>query len=323
VTTTENNTAGRNGFAAHQLRRLPGNGVLARYGELTLLCEAGPEQQDRVDALLDAMARAAAAEADGRALNRELAGLVSTAEPDGFPALCAFGPTGTGIAAVLHGDARLTVTAGGEEVRLAGRDAVTVIDRVITDAVGPIEVSLGDQEPLLLAPSAPGPETVAAPEDDPAVSPVLGVYCSKGHFNDPEVTYCSVCGISMTQCAHTPELGPRPQLGVLVLDDGSTYPLVRDHVVGRAPESDPAVTAGSACPVSLPDPLVSRLHARLLLRDWQIDLVDTGSANGTFVMPRGATSWVRSVPEQPTALKPGAAVAFGQRQARYYSYRAH
>jgi hypothetical protein len=158
--------------------------------------------------------------------------------------------------------------------------------------------------------------------DEPTVPLVLGVYCTKDHFNDPEVAYCSVCGISMAQ-GRMPELGTRPQLGVLVLDDGTTYPLARDHVVGQAPETDEAVAAGDASPVLLRDPLVSLVHARILLRDWQVNLVDAGSANGTFVQPRGQSSWTRSDPGLQTTLTPGAVVAFGHRQAYYYSYRSH
>ncbi len=73
---------------------------------------------------------------------------------------------------------------------------------------------------------------------------VKGVYCKRGHFNDPMVQFCTVCGINMVQ--QTPALvdGPRPPLGVLVFDDGSVFQLEDDYVLGRQPEGAPEVIVG-------------------------------------------------------------------------------
>jgi hypothetical protein len=327
----------------HGLRHLPGKGVLARYGDLTLLCEAAPGQHDRVSALIDAVATVASEPADGRALSRRLTGLVVEhgTDPD-FPALCAFGPAGDGVAAVVHGGAELAVVAGGHELRLDGRDSVTVLDRVITGPVESVRAMIGDglAEPgedrwsrlsagvvradaLVLGPDPVVPEVPTATEDPVAGGDpqVLGVYCKKAHFNDPSVAYCSVCGISMAQSTKIPEWGQRPSLGVLVLDDGMAYPLDRDLVIGRMPELDGAVTSGAASPVALTDPMVSRVHARVRLREWQAGVVDAGSANGTFVMPAADSTWTRLDPDAETTLNPGAIIAIGRRQLRYYSHR--
>jgi hypothetical protein len=411
------------------LHPLRGNAVLARYGDLTLVCEAVPGRQHRIGALLDAVAGIAAGEADARQLSRQVAGLIGAAAPDGddFPALCAFGPADDGIAAVVHGGAELIVTVNGEQVHLDGRDAVTVLDRVITDRVDAVRAVVGgtdlgevnDSTPPVTAPvepvqvpaqatpappvsapvpaaaapaqaasgliptpaqaepvpvpaqpvsapvpaapapaqaapaseqtlSAPVPAQPAAPapaesaEAVPALAEpalvqsvpapaapvpaeavvnVSGVRCARDHFNDPAVSYCSVCGISMAQAPRSPEPGPRPQLGVLVLDDGSTVPLVRDVLLGRMPETDEAVAAGTADAVTLADPLVSRRHARIVLRDWQVVVVDLESANGTFVMPRGTGAWKRLEPGVETVLEAGSVVAAGMRQFRYFSHR--
>jgi hypothetical protein len=420
------------------LHPLRGNAVLARYGDLTLVCEAVPGRQHRIGALLDAVAGIAAGEADARQLSRQVAGLIGAAAPDGddFPALCAFGPADDGIAAVVHGGAELIVTVNGEQVHLDGRDAVTVLDRVITDRVDAVRAVVGgtdlgevnDSAPPVTAPAEPSPveppqaETApaepvqvpaqatpappvpaeaaqaasgliptpaqadpvpapaqpvpapvpaaaapaqaapaseqtlsapvpaqpaapapaesaeavpalaepalvqsvpapAAPVPAEAVVNVSGVRCARDHFNDPAVSYCSVCGISMAQAPRSPEPGPRPQLGVLVLDDGSTVPLVRDVLLGRMPETDEAVAAGTADAVTLADPLVSRRHARIVLRDWQVVVVDLESANGTFVMPRGTGAWKRLEPGVETVLEAGSVVAAGMRQFRYFSHR--
>jgi hypothetical protein len=328
------------------LRHLPGKGVLARYGDLTLLCEAAPAQHERVGVLIDAVADAAASSEGVRRLSRRLAGLVVEHGLDAdFPSLCAFGPSGDGVAVLVHGDAELAVTVAGREMRLTGHEAVTVLDRVITEPVESIRAMIGDG---LAEPGADrwsrldagvvradalvfGPEldvVEAEPSPEPSPEPVaggdpqvLGVYCKKTHFNDPSVAYCSVCGISMAQSTKVPEWGNRPSLGVMVLDDGTTYPLDCDQVIGRMPELDAAVAAGTASPLSLRDPMVSRVHARILLRDWMVTVIDAGSANGTFVMSRHDSSWTRCEPESETTLSPGAIVSVGRRQLRYYSHR--
>ncbi|HEX4700497.1 MAG TPA: FHA domain-containing protein, partial [Pseudonocardiaceae bacterium] len=151
---------------------------------------------------------------------------------------------------------------------------------------------------------------------------VLGVYCRRSHFNDPAMTYCTVCGISMAQSVRSRTWGRRPSLGVLVLDDGGMFSLVREHVFGREPEIDPAVVAGRAIPVTLADRSVSRVHARIVLNGWDVHVVDTGSTNGTFVSMPGASSWTPIPHGSGAALRPGMVVAFGSRQLRYYSHRA-
>ena len=150
---------------------------------------------------------------------------------------------------------------------------------------------------------------------------VIGVYCKKEHFNDPKVAYCTVCGIAMAQTTRLPVLGVRPPLGVLVLDDGTMFPLERDHVLGRTPEEDEAVAAGLASGLALLDPLVSRVHARIVLEGWQVSVVDESSTNGTFLWGPGDTSWTRLPRGAKAPLHPGSVTAIGQRQLRYHSYR--
>jgi len=436
----------------HGLHHLPGQGVLARYGDLVLLCEARPGQDATVNALVATLADAHPC---GRMLSRRLTGLISTNESDGFPALCAFGPAGEGVAALVHGQAELTFTVGGgQQVRLHGHEAVTVVDKIVTEPIESITAVVGDATtdreidrwsrldagvtradalvyglgpsvdttPGLVLPPIPAaaalaelppspelpppPEVSPSPEASPSpeVSPpngiqqaehesedaestssplnaaqgdaesttsplnagqedaestisplnagqdetgeamvaepmvaepmmagavvvepepyqVIGVYCKKEHFNDPKVAYCTVCGIAMTQTTRLPVLGVRPPLGVLVLDDGNMFPLVRDHVLGRAPESDSAVLAGTAIGLTLLDPMISRVHARVVLDDWQVCLEDAGSTNGTFLWGPGDTAWTRLPRGAKAALQPGTVAAIGQRQLRYHSYR--
>src|SRR5262249_16941881 len=119
---------------------------------------------------------------------------------------------------------------------------------------------------------------------------VQGVNCKNGHFNDPEARFCQICGISMAQLTHVPRLGVRPALGVLLVDDGATFRLDTDYVIGREPHSDPDVAEGLARPLRIVNSIsgVSRRHVRVTLVGWTVQLVDLGSANGTFVRFPGA-----------------------------------
>ena len=59
----------------------------------------------------------------------------------------------------------------------------------------------------------------------------------RGHFNRLDAYYCEICGLGMVQQTRVVVTGPRPSLGVLVLDDGTSYALDTDYLVGRSPGS--------------------------------------------------------------------------------------
>jgi FHA domain len=156
---------------------------------------------------------------------------------------------------------------------------------------------------------------------DPAV--VDGVLCARNHFNDPNVQYCRQCGIAMVQLTQRIQQGPRPPLGVLLLDDGTGFTLDKDYVVGREPVLDGDVAAGRARPLRIPDPggTVSRLHLRISLIGWQIEVRDINSSNGSVVyFPDGHEQ--RLVNGDSTIIPPGTKVSVGHRSLEYQSYRA-
>ena len=179
--------------------------------------------------------------------------------------------------------------------------------------------------PIVARPPEPvAPEVAPAPHPAPDHSvQVLGVYCKNGHFDDPAARYCAICGISMAQLTLVPRPGPRPPLGVLVLDDGSIFSLDTDYVIGRDPFRDQRVTGGAARPMRVSDAqgLISRAHAHIRLDGWQVQVVDLGSANGTGILGPGDSGW-RSIPRlTPVTIRPGTQVGFGQRKLRYESHR--
>jgi hypothetical protein len=156
---------------------------------------------------------------------------------------------------------------------------------------------------------------------DPAL--VDGVLCARNHFNDPNVQYCRQCGISMVQLTQRIQKGPRPPLGVLLLDDGTGFTLDKDYVVGRDPVLDGDVAAGRARPLRIPDPggTVSRLHLRISLIGWQVEVRDLNSSNGSVLnLPNGAER--RLAPGDAVLIEPGTKISVGHRSIQYQSYRA-
>lgn len=172
---------------------------------------------------------------------------------------------------------------------------------------------------------APPPPTMIDPEPD-ARPLVWGGECKNGHFNDPRAHYCGVCGIGMAQLTIVPRQGPRPPLGVLLLDDGMALRLDTDYLVGRDPEQSEDVRSGRARPARVDDQTgsVSRRHLRIHLNDWNVELVDLGSVNGTYIAPPGESEYRQIPPNQPVRVLPGTMVRLGAtRNFRYESHRKH
>jgi FHA domain len=191
---------------------------------------------------------------------------------------------------------------------------------------------------ISLAPQPVGPDghdhgqdvTQAAPEEDMLLAPegaqpamVEGVLCARIHFNDPDVAYCRQCGISMVQQTRRNQLGQRPPLGVLLLDDGMGFTLDRDYVLGREPVLDGDVIAGRARPLRITDPdgTVGRVHLRVSLVGWQVEVKDLGSVNGSVIyFPDGGEEKLK--PSDPVVIAPGTRIGVGHRSIQYLSYRA-
>jgi hypothetical protein len=168
------------------------------------------------------------------------------------------------------------------------------------------EVPQRDQLPL--GAGAPGPEDLGLVEMPAAM--VEGVYCKNGHFNDPEVRYCAVCGGQLDKMR---QKGDRPSLGVLILGDGSVCQLDADYVIGREPTLDSAVAAGRARGLRLMDAsgVVSRMHARVELDGWRVFITDLNSANGTQVLMPGERNPTNLEPGVRIPLVPGAQIRLG------------
>jgi hypothetical protein len=163
----------------------------------------------------------------------------------------------------------------------------------------------------------------AAPEA-PAAVRVAGIVCHCGEFNSPDSEQCRACGAPLDRDLPR-ETRPRPPLGILITDDGRVFTVTDDVVIGREPGQAPDVKAGRARPLVLRDAeqSTSRVHAHLRLSGWSIDVVDLGSANGTFLSRSGSAGpWVPILQEPGTPLAPGDRLRLGRRELLFDRYQA-
>ncbi|MEV6280735.1 FHA domain-containing protein [Nocardia sp. NPDC051832] len=191
--------------------------------------------------------------------------------------------------------------------------------------------SLSKPRPEPLPDAIPTPDALPAVSRDPfrdilapvpTVGPpiVKGFRCTRQHHNDPRVSTCAVCGVRMDLSSGILTDGVRPPLGLLLFDDGTIIILDADCVLGREPERSAAARRG-ARPVRLDDASggMSRTHAEIRLVDWDVTVLDLGSANGTHLRAAGHPDWIRVVPGHPQPLRPGAQILLGGRTATFDS----
>ena len=196
----------------------------------------------------------------------------------------------------------------------------------IAAAVAPAEAAAlagvaapAEPEPAPAAQETPAEPAQAQPDKPASIGPVtvLGVSCPQGHHNHPDAVYCSQCGTKMgVHATMVLTDGPRPSLGVLVVDDGTTYALNEDLIIGREPTSHGDVVAGTAAPMTLVDDTLalSRQHARIVLDDWSVVLRDLNSSNGTHLSRAGSgTNWAKVESGSETPLEPGDRIRVGGR----------
>lgn len=146
---------------------------------------------------------------------------------------------------------------------------------------------------------------------------VMGFKCARAHPSDPRAAFCTVCGMPVDQTQALIEV-IRPPLGMLILDDGMTYVLAADAVIGRDPEHSDAAQRGLV-PLRVDDSSggMSRAHAEIHLLNWDVTVVDRGSTNGTRTRLPGYRDWIRLAPNQSMVLVPGAEVMLGNRVMRF------
>ncbi|WP_020105023.1 FHA domain-containing protein [Nocardia sp. 348MFTsu5.1] len=233
-------------------------------------------------------------------------------------------------------------------VRLDDLDEATQSTRSPLPIVGgprkPGKLRQGVAEPTLVPPQDVLDDALSSAPTDVANRPVKvgnsrvsardqkvqihGLLCANGHINDPRLPVCTRCGIRIDRRTGALVQGPRPPLGLLVIDDGSTYVVAGDLLIGRDPEPMVAgrggVAAGGIGPL---DPIrindtsgsMSRAHCELRLVDWEVRVIDTGSVNGTYVRYPRAPGWITLRRGQEAVLYPGSQLQVGSRSLLFES----
>jgi hypothetical protein len=142
-----------------------------------------------------------------------------------------------------------------------------------------------------------------------------GHLCARGHLNDPRSQFCVLCGVRMNERTGVLVVGTRPPLGLLVLDDGATYTVDAEYLVGRMPEADQRVQSGMMRAIVVEDRsgAVSRVHAEIRVNGWDVLLSDSGSRNGTFVAGPSDSGWAPLPPGRSRRLVPGTRIRMGGR----------
>ncbi len=142
-----------------------------------------------------------------------------------------------------------------------------------------------------------------------------GHLCARGHLNDPRSHFCVLCGIRMNERTGELVYGARPPLGLLVFDDGATYTVDAEYLVGRMPEVDERVRDGSLRSIVIEDRsgAISRVHAEVRVDGWDVLLVDSKSRNGTHIAEPGTAMWTPVPAGRSHRLTPGTRVRLGGR----------
>jgi hypothetical protein len=293
---------------------LPGQGLVARFGDLVAVSDGLDADPDP---LLDAVERVKAAAGDGGTLVRTAAR--AALESDGQRAFACAGTTSTDELVVLvSGDATAAVIVdGGQAVTLSGSSSLIPVSRIFTGAVITATFALAESTAKL-------PVADTRFRLDGGIVYGAGLIVTVTSHADPE--------LEEPEPADTePEVPGRSQptaefpapLGVLVLDDGTGFALDADYVVGREPALDTDVAAGRARPLRIADPegTVSRLHLRISVTGEQVAVSDLGSGNGSVLHPPDGKP-LRLIPNEPTAIEPGARIIVGDRSFEYVSRAA-
>lgn len=180
------------------------------------------------------------------------------------------------------------------------------------------KVDLRERKPL---PVGSGKRTTT-PEVADYERPVMvrGLMSSGGHFNHPFANYCRISGERLgVGTTWTPVEAQRPALGVLTFDDGRSYVVKWNTVIGRQPDADYRVASGAFAPLALVgEATMSRCHLAIVLEDWDVGVIDL-SANGTHL--RRASEPPTLLPKgEHVLLSSGDELQLGDRRCSYYSH---
>jgi FHA domain len=123
---------------------VPGDGVLARRGNLILLCSLNVSQF--ADQLLDLLEQAADAGDDGRRFTDAVAAAVEATDAEAGHSVLAFGPAGHGIAVTVSGGAWADVTTAQGTARVEAGHPSMLLRCVLRTAIGGVRGGLSPSD---------------------------------------------------------------------------------------------------------------------------------------------------------------------------------
>ncbi len=158
------------------------------------------------------------------------------------------------------------------------------------------------------------------PQPDAVLVPTLR--CSAGHPNNPAATHCAYCGRSLVDGTARLLDRPQPTLGILMLDDGSSYTLDAGYLIGCLPDLAIALSRGDVRPLVLPEEDgVAPTHAEIALDGWAVTVADRALDADTWVRRPGDREWSRLEHSRPEAVVAESQIRVGERVLTFISAR--
>jgi hypothetical protein len=121
---------------------VPGDGVLARHGDLILLCSL--EDSQAADDLLDLLEQVAAAGGSGRRFADAIADVLE--EVDRGPSVLAFGPSASGLAITVSGGAWADITTADGTARIEAGHPKMLLRGTVRSAVSGVRGGLSPSD---------------------------------------------------------------------------------------------------------------------------------------------------------------------------------
>ncbi|NYI70772.1 hypothetical protein GGQ54_001332 [Naumannella cuiyingiana] len=157
------------------------------------------------------------------------------------------------------------------------------------------------------------PSVEPDPEPDPEAvgEMVLGVFCTRGHPNPPDLQYCRWCRAPIER--QQPQLISAPVLAVVRASTGDGVQLDQPVVIGRAPSAAKVGDrAAHLLTVRSPSQDISRSHVQVTPEGWDVTVTDLQSTNGTILIaPGNGADRRRLLPGQPVTVDPGSVLDLG------------
>lgn len=148
----------------------------------------------------------------------------------------------------------------------------------------------------------------------PAPASIPAKLCADSHPNDPASSVCRICERPFDPTAEVLSIAPSV-LARLLLEDGSAVDVADQLLIGRSPIGQEGLGWGGVDTLTVSGRQVSRRHALVEPKGWQLHIKDLDSTNGTFLTRRGERGRRRVPSDGSIPVRFGDSIHFGSRQA--------